>query len=139
MLIKIRRLELIIDQKTGKVLAVLLLTAILGAACGGRPVGSEEEGEPGNKEQEQQLDIDSPPMCAVDFPCGPEETMHCINSTQYRAVRTMSCEEICGDVPCSGGACEELTEIKECPAGQGCVKTTDGGIWERNDHCALLK
>lgn len=60
----------------------------------------------------------SAPRCEVDFPCTMK--FQCVGAAQWRALHTIDCSEICGDRPCSGGRCEAIGDIIDCPIGQVC-------------------
>jgi hypothetical protein len=124
----------------------LFALALLG--CGGeRAVTSDGEGPgvPDGGPRDHDLIPDGgptdhdpipdwePSVCFVDFPCGPDETIHCVGAATYQKVETIGCEELCPPGPCSGAACINVGPVQTCPAGQVCIQTGYG--WEANDHC----
>jgi hypothetical protein len=123
----------------------LLALALLG--CGGERTVTSDGGGPGvpdggphHPDRDLTRDHDlipdwEPSMCFVDFPCGPNETIHCVGATTYQQAETIGCEELCPPGPCSGAACINVGPVQTCPAGQVCIQTGYG--WEANDHCGI--
>jgi hypothetical protein len=62
-----------------------------------------------------------PGIVAIDFPC--EQPFRCLNEREYTRRRTVWCQEIYGDCPCTGGTCMELEGVHTCPEGQRCNTT----------------
>ncbi len=59
-----------------------------------------------------------PAGIVVDFPCFLP--FDCLNDHQYQRRRTIPCQELFPDCPCSGAQCERSPEIETCPADQIC-------------------
>jgi hypothetical protein len=70
----------------------------------------------------------------VDFPCGPGETMRCVDSTHYRTVQSHDCHYACGPGPCSGGTCDAVGDVQACADGQLCIQGTG---YNNYDHCGI--
>lgn len=73
---------------------------------------------------------DEPDFCSADFPCGGR--YGCVDESSYAAVKTVSCQEVCGTTNCTGASCK-FVETKPtptaCPTGTRCDSTFyNGGV-----------
>ncbi len=93
-----------------------------GLADGGVDGGEEtDNGFPDGYE----VSPDSGMMCYADFPCFGHLAKCSYDGAELIHRRDVSCSEVCGPGPCSGGACHETTR-EACDEGSVCVPVPIG-------------
>jgi len=120
-------------MRTSSCFSTVLHAALWLAACSeheapnGAPIGASggDGGAGGNAgENTGAVAGDGPAggggaLCISEFPCF-ERTAYCTGETEVTEARTVSCTEVCGPRPCTGGSCQPAGPSHDCPASTVC-------------------